>query len=318
MSFSTSSILRGSFTSTGAPFTLSVPGVTNFGLYNISNISANAPNAVWWANWNFGMPQGSALVGTSNGGPTDVLETFSAANGVALVDSSVQALGPAQAATAVSQAAAAVVTSAGHTFLNGDVVRLVGTTGMFQIASMDFTVGGVVAGVSYELSNMDTSGFAAPATAGSARLVPFDPIYYPRRRLVTKISQAAVARVTLAVTHGFTVGQKVRMVVPVGFGMPQMNGILASITAVGNADAAGSTNTIDLAVNSAAFAAFAFPGSFASYFGQFAQVVPVGDDTPTLAGATNNQALIGVRLGTAIVGAAGNLIQWHAERGLTV
>src|SRR3990170_4927852 len=120
MSFSTSSILRGSFTSTGAPFTLSVPGVTNFGLYNISNISANAPNAVWWANWNFGMPQGSALVGTSNGGPTDVLETFSAANGVALVDSSVQALGPAQAATAVSQAAAAVVTSAGHTFLNGD------------------------------------------------------------------------------------------------------------------------------------------------------------------------------------------------------
>lgn len=318
MSFSTSSILAGSFVSTGAPKLLSIPGCTGITVYDMTNINANAASVYWWAKWSLGMSAGSAILGTSNVGPTDVLETFTATGGVTLVDTSSSALGPLQTGTVVSQAAAAVVTMAGHTFLDGDVVRITNTTGMFQIAGMDFTIGGVVAGVSFNLINMDTSAFAAAATAVSARLVPFEPYFYPRRRFITKISQAVNARVTMSVTDGYTVGQKIRMVVPASFGMFQMNGLVGTIVAVGNADAAGSTNTIDIDVDSTAFTAFAFPASFANYFGNFAEATPIADATQTLAGATLNTALIGVRLGTSVVGTAGDLIQWRAERALIV
>lgn len=325
MSLSTSSILAGSFVSTGAPQILSIPGVTHFTAYDMTNINANAALAYWWANWNIGMATGSAIVGTSNAGLTDVLETFVATNGISPVNTSDASLGPAQLAAGgngITQAAAAVVTLTGHTFLNGDVVRLVNSTGMFQIAGMDFTISGVIPGVSFVLSNMDTAGFAAPAVfvagAAIARLVPFDPYFYPRRRFATKISQALTARVTMSVTHGLTVGQKVRMIVPAQFGMTQMNGLIGTIVAVGNADAAGSTNTIDLDVNSSAFTAFAFPASFVNYFGNFAEVVPIADATFTLAGSTVNTAVVGVRLGTSVVGTAGDIIQWRAERALIV
>jgi len=50
MSLSTSSILAGSFVSTGAPQILSIPGVTHFTAYDMTNINANAALAYWWAN----------------------------------------------------------------------------------------------------------------------------------------------------------------------------------------------------------------------------------------------------------------------------
>jgi hypothetical protein len=319
MSLSTSSILTGSYVSDGLPRIISVPGCTHFTTFDVTNINANAASVLWWANWNVGMSPDSAILGTSNVGPTDVLETFTATNGFLLVDTSSGALGPLQGpAGAVSQAPAAVVALAGHTFKNGDVVRITNTTGMFQIAGMDFTVDNVVAGVSFQLRDMDTSGFAAPATAVSARLVPFEPYFYPRRRFATKISQAAQARITMSVTHGLTVGQEVRLNIPASFGMTQMNGLVGIITAVGLADSAGSTNTIDVNIDSTAFSAFAFPASFVNYFGQFAEVVPMADNTPTLAGATINTAVIGMRLGSSVVGAAGHIINWRAERGLVV
>jgi hypothetical protein len=100
--------------------------------------------------------------------------------------------------------------------------------------------------------------------------------------------------------------------------MFQMNGLLATIVAVGNADAAGATNTIDLDVDSSAFGAFAFPASFANYFGQFAQVTPVGDAASTLAGATVNTAIQGLLVGSSVVGVAGDVIEWVAQRAVTI
>lgn len=318
MSISVSSPLRGRFVSSGSPQPLSIPGYTDIMLYNITNITANAAASVWWAKWTQGMPSGSALVGTSNVGPTDVLERYISSDGFSPIDTSVGLPGPAQIGTAISQAAAASVAMAGHTFRNGDIVRITNSTGMFQIDGMDFTVGNVVAGVSFDLINMDTSAFAAPATAVVGRYITNEPYFYPRRRFITKISQAANARVTMSVTHGLTVGQKVRMVVPSTFGMFQMNSILATIVAVGNADSAGSTNTIDLDVDSTAFGAFAFPASFANYFGQFAQVVPVGDAASTFDGATVNTAIRGLLVGSSVVGVAGDVIEWVAQRAVTI
>lgn len=318
MSITVSAPLRGRFVSTGAPQQLSLPGYTDFNLYNITNISANAATSVWWAKWTQGMPQNSALVGISDGGPTDVLETFVPVNGFISIDTSIGTPGPLQVGTVVSQAASAVVTMAGHTFQNGDIVQLSNVTGMFQIASMDFTVGNVVGGASFDLINMDTAAFAAPATAVSARFIANQPYFYPRRRFATKISQAVNARVTMSVTHGLTVGQKVRMAVPASFGMSQITGQIGTILAIGNADAAGSTNTIDLDIDSSAFTAFAFPASFANYFGQFAEVTPIADAASTLAGSTINTAIRGILVGTVVVGVAGDVIEWVAQRAVTI
>lgn len=318
MSITVSSPLRGRFVSSGAPQPLSLPGFTDIRIFNTTNISANAAVSVWWAYWTQGLPSGSALVGTSDAGPTDVLETFIATNGFTPIDTSIGTPGPVQLGTAISQAAAAGVTMAGHTFRNGDIAQVSNSTGMFQIAGMDFTVGNVVAGVSFDLLNMDTSAFAFPATAVTARFIANQPYFYPRRRFATKISQAPNARVTMSVTHGLTVGQKVRMGVPTSFGMFQMNGLIGTIVATGIADAAGSTNTIDLDIDSSAFSAFAFPASFANYFGQFAEVVPMADAAFTLVGATVNTAIRGVLVGSSVVGVAGDVIEWVANRAVTI
>jgi hypothetical protein len=108
------------------------------------------------------------------------------------------------------------------------------------------------------------------------------------------------------------------MVVPSTFGMFQMNNLIGTIVATGLADAAGSTNTVDLDIDSSAFSAFAFPASFANYFGQFAQVTPIADAASTLAGATVNTAIKGLLVGTSVVGVAGDVIEWVSNRAVTI
>lgn len=130
------------------------------------------------------------------------------------------------------------------------------------------------------------------------------------------MSNAPIMRVTMSVTSGYAVGEQVRLLVPPNFGMTQANGLLVSIVAVGNADSAGSTNTIDVAVNSTAFSPFAFPASFANYFSNFAEVVPVGDNSSTLAGSTLNSASFLLTLGTGVIGALGDQMELEIERPL--
>lgn len=322
MSFSTASLLQKQIISTGAATSIALPfPPTGVKVYDITKINANAINNYRWAWWKAPMTNGSAVIGTSNAGNTDVLETIVGTNGISIVDTSQPNLGAAVVGTAISQAAAAVVTSAAHPFVVGDIVQLTNTTGMLQIAGMDFTITATAAG-NYTLGNLNTllaNGFTAPGTAATARKVGNQPYYYPRRRFITEVSNAVNARVTMSVTHGYTVGQKVRIIVPAAFGMTQINGLVGTITAIGNLDAAGvSTNTIDLDINSSAFSNFAFPASFVNYFGQFAEVVPIGDDTPTLAGATINTASFLVTLGTSVVGSNLDVLDVQFERATLI
>lgn len=320
MSFSTSSLLMRDFVSTGAvtqiPLDFAPTGLRMRDLTNINNAQI-ATGQYFWAYWSQGMNQGSAQVGTSTGGPpiTDVLETNIQINGFSVVDTSNANLGGPFVGTAVSQAGAAVVTMVAHPFVTGDIVQISNTTGMFQIASMNFSVTKTGANT-FTLTNMDTSAFAAAATAVTARKIGNDAYFIPRRRFITKMSNAPIMRVTMSVTSGYAVGEQVRLLVPPNFGMTQANGLLVSIVAVGNADSAGSTNTIDVAVNSTAFSPFAFPASFANYFSNFAEVVPVGDNSSTLAGSTLNSASFLLTLGTGVIGALGDQMELEIERPL--
>jgi len=157
-------------------------------------------------------------------------------------------------------------------------------------------------------------------------LIKYDPIFYPRRRFITKITQASLAVVTMCVTHGYKVGQLVRMVVPDAFGMTQMNGLQATVVAVNTTTTSGNTITLD--IDSSAFSAFAFPVTADVPF-SYAEVVPMGEDTAyalsqgvdILSDATVNTAEIGIILSAGDLAPAGNaddVIFWTAGSSFSI
>lgn len=318
--------VTGTFTSDGTAVNISVPpGYTEVQLYNLSNLGSAAANTnVMIALGTSDMPAGAGIYWPKTSGAATLgTPVHVDSNGFTfLTDSGNQTPGPATAITGITNAAPPVVSTASTTGLaNGDIVRVYGTTGQLNIAGLDFTIGSLIANTSFELSNMAAPG--AAATAGNWRRIPFDARFYPRNRVITKISQATSALVTMSVTHGFTVGQEVRFIIPDDYGMTQMDNLLGTITAIGTADSDGATNTITVDIDSSAFTAFAFPTSATAAAGvSFAQVVPVGEAASStyanlLDDATDNQSIRGVTIGTSVQTSGVNY-QWVARRGTSI
>lgn len=315
-------MLTGTFTSDGAARNLALPsGYDSIELINLTDIgSAAAATPVMKARGTSSMAAGAAYYSTkTNGAATVDLETTTATNGFTFVaDSGSQALGPAvtniTAITAASPAVASTATPAAV----GQVVRVYGTTGMLQLSGLDLSVTAVAAGVSMTFGYVPAVTWAAPATAGSWRVVPFDPRFYPRSRYITAITAANPAVVTCSVTHGFVVGEKVRLIVPAAFGMTQMNGLLGTITAISTAN-----NTVTLDIDSSAFTAFAYPTSAVAALGvTFPQIIPIGEAAQVpyqnlLDDATRNLSATGVVIGTACQ-TTGKVYQWIARKGLSI
>src|SRR5690606_4582312 len=165
----------------------------------------------------------------------------------------------------------------------------------------------------------------APGAVGAGgfyRIVNLDSPYYPRRRFIVNITQAAQAVITFSQTHGFTAGQQIRLIVPAQYGMVQMDNQLATVTAVSTAN-----NTVTVNIDSSAFTAFAFPQPGVVPFTQ-AQAVPVGEDTGfavtnnlnILADATVNTSIIVMILsgGAGFPGGdANDVIFWQAGKGFS-
>lgn len=318
--------LTGTFTSDGSAFNLSIPsGYTEIELTNITDWGSAAANTnVMKAYGYSSLPAGyGEYAAKTSGAATIAIPTMVTTNGFTfLADSASVANGAAVAlnGTEINQANPAVANSGTTTGLvdGSTVVRIINSTGMLQVAGMDFTVGTVVASTSFQLKYLDSSGFAAAATAGSYRIINADSRYYPRSRYITAISKATSAVITLSVTHGFTAGQAVRIVVPDEFGMTEMDGLLGNITAVSTAN-----NTITVDIDSSAFTTFAFPTSATAAAGvNFAQVVPVGETANstyanTLDDATFNQSITGVIVGTSMQ-TSGSEYQWVARKGTAI
>lgn len=283
--------------------------------------------------WQRGMTQGRGVIYTKTAVTNALTIGQIAANaGFYLVDSSINLPGPSLSLTAITGANPPVVLTASTSSLNnGDVVRIFSTVGALQLQGLDFTIGAISAGVSFTLAYMAAIAAASPG-AGTFRRIPYNPLYYPRNRYITKVSQAAQAIVTLSVTHGYTVGQVVRFVIPtvtsVAYGMTQLDGLQGTIVAVGAADADGVTNTITVDIDTSGFTAFAFPLTTAPGFTP-AQIVPVGENTAEalsasvniLGDATVNQAYIGIQLQAGTGSPAGvntNVIYWVAGKSFNV
>src|SRR6185503_21243007 len=150
----------------------------------------------------------------------------------------------------------AVVTQT-QTYSDGDILQFYSTTGMLQIAGMNFQIS-TVSGSGYTLIGLRAAGFSAAATAGYTRRISKYLAVEPQFLYVTEITQAnqAVVRTSVDPTQYYVVGMKVRFSVPYSFGMTQMDGLTGTIVAVSSANY---TFTVD--INSSAFTAFAFPAS---------------------------------------------------------
>lgn len=104
-----------------------------------------------------------------------------------------------------------------------------------------------------------------------------DPIFQPAMRVVTAITRADPAEVTTSFAHDYITGAIVRLIIPVDFGMQQMNQKKGTITVTGD-----TTFTID--IDSTRFDLFAVPVDNE----QYAQVLPVGEINSVFTSAVRN------------------------------
>jgi hypothetical protein len=322
-------IQQGRFTSAGSAVTLQLrAGVDWMRVYNTTVAGANQTTALgvefYWQN---GFPAGYAWEYLkSNAAGAANLSQYVTSGGFTLVDSSLSQAGIINATvTAVSNAAIPVVSNSGtNALVAGQIVRMINVAGAQELGGMDFTVGYNT--LTTGTFSLDYMAQIVAGTTGSWMLVPYDALFYPRRRSITKITQAAQAVVTLSVTHGYQVGQLIRMIVPASFGMTQMNGLQATIVAINTTTTSG--NTITLNVDSSAFTAFAFPLSAAVPFTP-AEVVPMGENTADalsqgvdiLSDATLNTGYIGMNLAAGANSPAGqnnDVIYWVAGKSFSV
>jgi len=303
-------IMVGAYVSDGTYKILQLPAeVHYFQVHNYTQYSSAAnPGVVKRAYWFLGMPDDYYLgVKNTDGAATDE-SVLGTSGGFRWLESQPNNLEAAKTATAITAAAPPVVSAVSHGYEVGDTVLATGSTGMLQIAGMEFTVTVKDSANAFSIGYLDASGFAAPATAGSFRRVSTPPMFAPRRKFITKITKAASAVVTLSVTHGYQVGEKVRFNIPAALGMVEMDGLIGEITAISTAN-----NTITVNIDSQAFTTFAFPASASVPF-THAQVIPVGDDASVLTGATENEGYRALRIGGTVDGASLDDMKWMALR----
>lgn len=320
-------IQQGRFTSTGKSVTLPIRSDVNWmAVYNVTQAAASQTTAVGVKYyWQQGFGKGAKWVTfKSNAANAANLEQYVTSNGFTLIDSTVPTTGTYQnTITAISNASIPVVTNTGVNGLAaGDTVRLYSIAGGEQLGAMDFTVGlNTLSDTTFDLSYMQQ---IVAATTGAFRKVDTNPLFYPARRFITDIaSVGSTTVVTLSVTHGYQVGQAVRVVCPAAFGMVEINGLLGTIIAVDT-----TANDITLAIDSSSFTPFAFPVTANAPFSS-ALIVPVGEDTAAalalnvndLTDATLNTGIIGMTLAGGVncpAGANNDVIYWVAGKSFNV
>jgi len=335
-------IQNGSFVSTGGNTVLRLRSDLDWiQVYNATTIAAAPANStgIKWQ-WFRGKAQRNAFIETYDAGGAYAVTSAAAlraagssAEGFSLLDSSLQDTGAPVLCVSISNANPPVVTAANTgTLVDGDIVRLTGCVGAFQLSGLDFSVDTVNPGANtFALPGMAPIA-NAPATGAYSRWrkVNYNPLYYPRNRTISAITQAANAQVTTTVAHGLTVGQKVRFHIPeitaVAFGMVELDRYEATVLTIVNA------YSFTINVDTTAMTAFAFPLTADVGAGMsFAQVTPIGMDMVTalstgadyLKDATVNELYIGclvpgnpAAVGTFFNpgGANGDLIYWLAGK----
>lgn len=330
-------IADGYFTSGGVAKFLELPFLPDqIEIWNLTKWGTNTNHLVNYATGFANSAAGTAYA-TVETGDTELDNVTITSGGFSFINADTYRYGPtiALAATFVTKAAAAVVTTASpHGLQTGDAVLLYGTTSMLQISGQVYTVT-VLSTTTFSIP-VNSSGFASAATAGFMKKVLYPDLYIPYGCVITNITAASSAVITTGVNHGFVVGQEVFISVPSQWGMVEIdtlqfnqNNVIpqqAYVTAV-------TANTITVNINSTAFTAFAYPTSAVAALSiNFPMVFGIGDQnsgatnavTPlpvvppaiTIPGAfyanTRQGVLIGTGDGTTIMHATSDVIRWRA------
>lgn len=290
--------------------------------------------------WQYGMTSGQGTLYTKEATIGALVPSQIAAGaGFFLQNNTINVPTSSRVISAITNAATPpVVTTADITGLISDtsIVRIYRTLGALQLQAIDFTVGTVTptGGTAGTFGLKFMRSIATAGTTGSYAIIPFDPYFYPTFRYITKIGTDPIdptqTIVTLSVIHQYQVGQDVRFKIPTvtatTFGSVQLNNVEGYITAIGNADVDGFTNTITVNISPTSFSAFAWPLTTDPAFTP-ATVEPVGESTATalnavpqanlLTDATYNTAQFGMLLQAGVsspAGSASDVINWVAGK----
>lgn len=330
-------------------------------VYNYTNWgtvggAAAAGNTFYWQR---GMAVGTGIVQYyANGGQALTGDTL-VSGGFTLYDPSGESQGALPLVgnalpiiTGVSNAVRPVITTNNAAgIVVGSVVRLSGTA-QTDVNGIDFVVGAVTAGTSFTLLTASNPLANAPGAVSGAvgfyRVVNVDPLFYPRKRYIVNVTQAAVPTVSTSVAHGLTPGQQLRFHIPTlttgAAGMTQLDNQQATVVAVVD----DYTFTINL--DTSGFSLFVWP-TIAQQPSGFPHLVPFGENTgfaltsptiqiPTVGGvqingtqagiladSTVNTGYLGMILGTGGLGTvsaaaitgpagttAGDVVYWVAGK----
>lgn len=111
-------------------------------------------------------------------------------------------------------------------------------------------------------------------------LAQTNPIYQPAMRIIAAITNAFPAQVTTTFNHNYSNNLIVRINIPLGFGMQNVNQLQGTITV-------DSPTTFLISIDTTHFQPFTIPNNY-PYSYQSATVVPVGEDNSILTQATRN------------------------------
>ena len=315
----TTIIQQGRFTSTGVDVTLDIRSDIDW---------MEVLNETQWATtqgtgrgvkfeWQRGLAVGHAFEYTK-ADSTNVLQAEKITSGGFTLEDGLFSVGAAVTGTTITKADPPVCTAASHGYANGDVIMLTGLTNMTQLAGPFFTIGSVATNT-FELTHMDTntSNFTQEAAFTVRKLDAHE--WDVQGSIISAVTTGSTTQVQLtqATGNGFTaVGQVMKFNVPAAFGMVELDGLTGEITAINT-----TTNTYTVAVDSSAFTAFAWPATTALPM-SFPAAIDAGTTSGTsLADATDNVAILGMKLEAGIDGPAGSssdVIYWRAGKSFSV
>jgi len=308
---------QGSFTADGTAEVIRFPGDVDWiTVFNETTTAAGGAGTGVMFRWFKGMTQDYAYEYQKLAADESMVPVIATSGGFTYINSkTIPRIGALNATITAVSAAAIPIVSAGSTttLVAGDIVQLVDIAGAIQMNGIHFEIDTVVANTSFRLVYAPQ---IVAGTTGSLYPINYPLQFYPKTRTISKITAASPAVVTTTVSHSYAIGQKVRLDVPSEYGMTQMNGLWATITAV-----SASTFTTD--IDSTAFTAFAWPLTAVAAAGfTEAQVIPFGmDSSSTYSGdfddSVYNDDFIALSLATGTdspAGIATNVIRWQAGK----
>lgn len=343
-------ILQGRFTSTGNP--VQIPLISGWDwikVYNETTLYAAGGGEGAEFYFQNGMTNGRGIVYTKEATIGALVPSQIAAGaGFFYLDSSVATIGANTALTAITAANPPVVTSNGNGLVPGNIVRFNTVNNQPELGGIDFTVTASTTNT-FTIGNINLVNSTA-STSGFWTLIANDNSWYPNNRTITYVSSETQAKIYFSVTHGYQVGQSIRLEFPsqgagksiwgqfAALDQVQVTIVAVNVARAGNEpNNGGVDNNIVVDFDTSAFQAWntvfgassnqAFPASTNIPFTP-AQAVPIGEDTGfalsqnvnILSDATVNTAIIGVTLqagDSSPAGASGDVIYWIAGKSFS-